>query len=55
MPERLYGGSNLTIDPFITTDGGTVLQGEYRERWGQGGLWLQGTLGYDGGAQTFAG
>ena len=46
---------DLTIDPFITTDGGTVLQGEYRERWGQGGLWLQGTLGYDGGAQTFAG
>jgi LPS-assembly protein len=42
---------DLTIDPFITTKGGTVLQTEYRERWGVGGLWLQGTLGYDSGAE----
>ena len=41
---------DLTLDPFITTQGGTVLQTEYRERWGVGGLWLQGTLGYDSGA-----
>jgi LPS-assembly protein len=41
---------DLTLDPFITTQGGTVLQTEYRERWGTGGLWLQGTLGYDPGA-----
>ena len=43
---------DLTLDPFITTQGGTVMQAEYRERWGAGGLWLQGTLGYDGGAQN---
>ena len=42
---------DLTLDPFITTEGGTVLQTEYRERWGVGGLWLQGTLGYDSGAE----
>ena len=42
---------DLTLDPFITTKGGTLLQTEYRERWGQGGLWLQGTLGYDSGAE----
>ena len=46
---------DLTIDPFITTQGGTVLQTEYRERWGEGGLWLQGTLGYDGSAKNSAG
>jgi LPS-assembly protein len=51
----LTPSSDLTISPFISTAGGTVLQGEYRERWGQGGLWLQGTVGYDGSAQTFAG
>ncbi|HXJ00117.1 MAG TPA: LPS assembly protein LptD [Micropepsaceae bacterium] len=41
---------DLTLDPFITTQGGTVLQTEYRERWGAGGMWLQGTLGYDSSA-----
>ena len=41
---------DLTLDPFITTSAGTVMQAEYRERWGVGGLWLQGTLGYDSGA-----
>ena len=38
---------DLTLDPFITAEAGTVMQAEYRERWGSGGLWLQGTLGYD--------
>ena len=38
---------DLTLDPFITQSAGTVLQTEYRERWAEGGLWLQGTLGYD--------
>jgi LPS-assembly protein len=46
----LSPSSDLTFDPFITTQGGTVIQTEYRQRWGAGGLWLQGTLGYDGGA-----
>ncbi len=43
---------DLTLDPFITTQGGTVMQAEYRERWGAGGLWLQGTVGYDGNARS---
>jgi len=46
---------DLTLSPFITTQGGTVMQTEYRERWGAGGLWLQGTLGYDGGTTSSAG
>jgi LPS-assembly protein len=41
---------DLTLDPFITSNAGAVLQTEYRERWGAGGLWLQGTLGYDSSA-----
>ncbi|HMI95896.1 MAG TPA: LPS assembly protein LptD [Micropepsaceae bacterium] len=41
---------DLTIDPFITSNAGAVLQTEYRQRWGDGGLWLQGTLGYDSSA-----
>ena len=43
---------DITIDPFITAAAGSVLQTEYRERWGSGGLWLQGTLGYDGRAES---
>ena len=41
---------DLTLDPFLTSNAGAVLQTEYRERWGEGGLWLQGTLGYDSSA-----
>ncbi|HYM18858.1 MAG TPA: LPS assembly protein LptD [Micropepsaceae bacterium] len=42
---------DLTIDPFFTQKAGTVLQTEYRERWSNdGGMWLQGTTGYDAGA-----
>jgi LPS-assembly protein len=41
---------DLTLDPFITSNAGAVLQTEYRERWGEGGLWLQGSLGYDSSA-----
>ena len=38
---------DLTLDPFITTKAGYVLQTEYRERWSSGGgLWLQGSVGY---------
>src|SRR4029077_20354647 len=41
---------HLTLDPFLASNAGAVLQTEYRERWGEGGLWLQGTLGYDSSA-----
>jgi LPS-assembly protein len=43
---------DLTIDPFITAQAGTVLQTEYRQRWDKGGMWLQGTVGYDAGASA---
>jgi len=32
---------DATIEPIITTHGGEVLLGEYRERWDHGGMWLQ--------------
>jgi len=44
---------DLTLEPFITTGAGNLLQTEYRERWSNGGgLWLQGSLGYDGHASA---
>jgi LPS-assembly protein len=47
----LNPSQDLTVDPFLTTRAGVVLQTEYRQRWDNGGgLWLQGTLGYDPGA-----
>lgn len=35
---------DATIEPLITTRGGDVLLGEYRQRWNHGGMWLQGSL-----------
>ena len=47
-----FGASrDLTLEPFITTRAGVVLQSEYRQRWNEGGMWLQGTLAYDPGAE----
>jgi LPS-assembly protein len=42
---------DLTIEPIITTRAGAVLQTEYRQRWDNGGLWLQNTVGFDPGAE----
>jgi LPS-assembly protein len=35
---------DATIEPILTTRGGDVLLGEYRERWDHGGMWLQGSV-----------
>jgi len=35
---------DVTVEPIITTKGGDVLVGEYRERWNHGGMWLQGSV-----------
>jgi LPS-assembly protein len=35
---------DVTIQPIITSRGGDVLMGEYRERWDHGGMWLQGSV-----------
>jgi LPS-assembly protein len=36
--------NDATITPTISTHGGEVLAGEYRERWQNGGMWLQGSI-----------
>jgi len=38
---------DLTIEPFVSTEAGDVVKVEYRQRWNGGGMWLQGSLGYD--------
>jgi LPS-assembly protein len=38
---------DATIAPLVTTHGGEVLEGEYRERWMGGGMWLQGSFGFN--------
>jgi LPS-assembly protein len=35
---------DATITPTLSTRGGEVLAGEYRERWQNGGMWLQGSI-----------
>ncbi len=36
--------NDATITPTVSTRGGEVLAGEYRERWQDGGMWVQGTI-----------
>ena len=36
---------DVTVEPIVTTRGGEVVMGEYRERWDHGGMWLQGSVG----------
>src|SRR5262249_13943000 len=44
---------DLTLEPFVTTGAGNVLLAEYRQRLANGGgMWLQGSFGYDGHAST---
>jgi len=38
---------DATLAPLVTTHGGEVLEGEYRERWADGGMWLQGSAGFN--------
>ncbi|MEI9997168.1 MAG: LPS assembly protein LptD [Rhizomicrobium sp.] len=47
----LTPSSDATITPTVSTRGGEVLAGEYRQRWNDGGMWLQGSIAYnpDGG------
>ncbi|HEX4637830.1 MAG TPA: LPS assembly protein LptD [Rhizomicrobium sp.] len=52
---------DMTIAPMFSTSGGEVLEMEYRQRWNNGGMWLQGSgadnpnggLGGSPGAQTY--
>jgi LPS-assembly protein len=43
----LSPSNDATITPIVTTRGGDVLAGEYRERWQRGGMWLQGSAAYN--------
>ena len=47
----LSPSQDATITPIVSSRGGDVLAGEYRQRWQNGGMWLQGSVGYnpDGG------
>jgi LPS-assembly protein len=36
---------DATVEPLISTNGGMVVLGEYRKRWQNSGLWLQGSVG----------
>jgi len=38
---------DMTIAPTFTTFGGEQLQGEYRQRWDDGGMWLQASVAND--------
>jgi len=38
---------DVTLEAMLTTKGGQVGIGEYRERWNEGGMWLQGSLAHN--------
>lgn len=41
----LNDSQDFTIAPLFTTDNGVVIEGEYRQRWENGGFWLQPSIG----------
>ena len=43
----LTDSQDFTISPEFSTHGGEVLEGEYRQRWNDGGMWLQATVAND--------
>ena len=52
---------DMTLSPMVSTKGGQLLEAEYRARWNNGGLWLQGSGAHNpnggfagtAGAQTY--
>ncbi len=40
----LSPNNDMTLTPTVSTKGGEVLEGEYRERWQDGGMWIQPTI-----------
>jgi LPS-assembly protein len=38
---------DMTLSPMVSTNGGQLLEAEYRARWNNGGLWLQGSGAYN--------
>ncbi len=43
----LSPSNDLTLAPQFSTDGGELMEAEYRARWNNSGLWLQGSLAYN--------
>lgn len=40
----LSPSNDATVTPIVSTRGGEVVAGEYRERWNHGGMWLQASV-----------
>jgi LPS-assembly protein len=49
----LNDSQDFTIAPFLTSKAGDVLETEYRQRWDNGGFWLQPDVAYDSRAGIF--
>ncbi len=49
----LNDSQDFTIAPFLTSKTGDVLETEYRQRWDNGGFWLQPDVAYDPRAGVF--
>jgi len=43
----ISSSQDLTLAPMFSTSGGQLLEMEYRQRWNQSGLWLQGSGAYN--------
>jgi LPS-assembly protein len=43
----ISSNNDLTIAPQFSTLGGELVEGEYRARWDNSGMWLQGSLAYN--------
>jgi len=43
----LTDSQDMTFAPLVTSEAGYVMEGEYRQRWNHGGMWLQATGAYN--------
>lgn len=43
----LNDSQDMTVSPMFTTEAGVLMEGEYRQRWNNGGMWFQGSVAYN--------
>lgn len=43
----LSDSEDMTLAPMLTTEAGAMLEGEYRQRWEDGGMWFQPSVAYN--------
>jgi LPS-assembly protein len=43
----LSDSQDMTLSPMFTTSAGALVEGEYRQRWNDGGMWLQPAVAYN--------